>query len=99
MIPSRHGTTDDRLRRITDILDHKVGHFDNISCKLVDVADTGTANVEFTVKHNLGRVPTIYVYNINAAGIVYDSNRLTWTDTNLTLKCSVSNAVLKLLVI
>ena len=95
---SRSGTQEDLLRRIADIFDHKVNFIDNIDCKIIDVADTGTANVEFTVKHNLGRIPTAYIVNIDRSGIVYDSNRATWTEANLTLKCSVSNAVLKLIV-
>lgn len=99
MIPSRSGTVEDRIRHITDVLDRKVDPHDNISCKIIDVADTGSANVEFTVKHYLGRIPAVYICNIDRSGIVYDSNRSTWTDTDLTLKCSVSNAVLKLLVI
>lgn len=99
MIPSRVGPIEDRVRRITEILDKNIMFEDNINSVFVDVADTGTADVEFTVRHALGRIPLFYFYNIDQEGVVYDSNRATWNEVNLTLKCSVSNAVLKLLVI
>lgn len=97
-ILSRSGTTHDLLRRIADLFDRNIDVGDNIRCKILDVPDTGTLNVEFSVKHNLGTIPRFYVWNIDRAGIVYDSNRATWTESNITLKCSVSNAVLKLIV-
>lgn len=85
-------------RRIVAILDGQIDFYDNIRCKIIDVLDTGTAGVEFTVEHNLGRVPLGYIVNIDRSGFVYDSNRSGWTDIEMTLKCSAANAVLKLIV-
>lgn len=87
------------IEQLIEAVSGKLEPYNNFSCKIIDVADTGTANTEFTVEHNLGRVPVVYIWNIDRSGIVYDSNRATWTDTEMTLKCSVANAILKLIVI
>ena len=79
-------------------LDRRVDFENNIDCVIVDVTDTGTADVEFTVDHNLGRVPSVYFWNISKSGFVYDSNRTGWTTTQMTLKCSAANATLKLVI-
>lgn len=51
-----------------------------------------TPNTEFIVTHNLGKIPTGYdVKSKDAAGIVYDSRRQSWTKTQMYLKCSVSS--------
>lgn len=70
----------------------------NIEGTPVKVADTGTADVEFTINHDLGRVPILYLYNISKTGYVYDSQRNLWTTSTLRLKCSAANAVLTLFV-
>ena len=70
---------------------------DNFQCKLVDVLDTGSADTEFIVTHNLGAVPTHYLANASA-GYVYDSDRANWTDEEMKLKCSAPNASLKLVI-
>jgi len=66
--------------------------------KEVSVTDTGAVDTEFTVNHNLGRIPTYYWYTINKAGIVYDSRRSEWTSTTIYLKCNVANAALKIVI-
>lgn len=86
------------LGRILDALSNQLTPEENFQAKYIDVSDTGTADTEFTVTHNLGVVPTIYVWNIDRAGIVYDSRRVDWTIEEIYLKCSVANAALKLLV-
>jgi hypothetical protein len=86
-------------KRVYDLLNGKIDFADNIFCRTVDVPDTGTANVAFTVTHGLGRTPIAYIWNINAAGIVYDHDRDNWTTTTLTLKCSISNAEVRLIVV
>ncbi len=97
-VPSRITDQLATLKRVVAILTGQVDFYDNIKCRIVDVADTGTAGVAFTVTHNLGVVPVAYIANIDRSGIVYDSSRATWTDTEMTLKCSVNNAALKLIV-
>jgi len=62
------------------------------------VADTGSANVEFTVIHNLGVVPHGYLVAYqDKAGSVYDGGT-SWTSTNIYLKASVANMNIKVLV-
>lgn len=49
-------------------------------------------DTEFTVTHNLGTIPIGYdVKSQDAAGIVYDSRRTSWTKTQMYLKCNVAN--------
>ena len=77
--------------------------FEVIDDRVVDredvhtVADTGTADTEFTVAHGLGATPTGYiVVSIDKAGIVYKGSTA-WDATNMYLKCSAANAALKLI--
>lgn len=87
------------IEHILKILDHRVGPVDNWECSILDIPDTGLADTEFIVVHKLQKIPTFYIYNIDKAGIVYDSNKATWTDIEMTLKCSLPNAQLKLVVL
>lgn len=84
------------IKHLVDAVNGKLTIIENLDCVVVEVADTGLANVEFSVNHYLGRIPTIYFYNIDRSGLVYDSSRATWTENALTLKCSVANAALVL---
>lgn len=60
---------------------------------------TPGANVEFTVTHNLGRIPTGYdIRSIDAAAHVYDSRKTLWTTTQMFLKCDVAAVHLVLFV-
>jgi hypothetical protein len=62
----------------------------------VTVADSGTADVEFSGTHHLGRVPEGFlVTKINKAGVVYQGTTA-WTTTAVYLKCSVANAAVTL---
>lgn len=62
----------------------------------VTVADTGSADTEFVVAHNLGVVPTGYaVRRQDKAASVYLSGT-TWTTTNIYLKASTANVALNL---
>src|SRR5580765_364114 len=48
------------------------------------ITTPGAANTEFTVTHNLGRIPTGYdVKSIDGPGIVYDSRKNLWTATQM----------------
>lgn len=86
------------LRDILRALSNNLSAEDNFQAKIISVADTGTADVEFTVTHQLGKKPTFYIWNIDKAGIVYDSRRVDWTETAMFLKCSVANGALVLVV-
>ena len=64
---------------------------DNIAGVWAAIADTGTANTDFTFTHNLLYVPTGFiVINQSKAGVVYQGS-IPWTTTKITLKCSVAN--------
>lgn len=71
---------------------------ENFRAKRVDVADSGAANTDITVAHNLGRVPAYYLWNIDRNGVVYDQNKAGWTTTTMTLRCSAANAIVTLVV-
>ena len=69
---------------------------ENMSGQWQVVADTGTANTEFSVTHTVGAVPVGYlVTKINKGGVVYDSGT-TWTSTTIYLKCTSANATVSL---
>lgn len=85
------------IRELVQALTNRLRFEDNHACVLIDVADTGSADTEFIVVHNLGVVPTHYVVN-SSAGYVYDSDRANWTITEMKLKCSAPNATLKLVI-
>jgi len=69
---------------------------ENVAGEFQVVADTGSANTEFSVTHSLGVVPIGFlVTNIDKGGVVYDSGTA-WTTTAINLKCSVANAAVTL---
>ena len=60
---------------------------------------TSTADTDVAVLHGLGRVPVGYwVVGKDKAGVVYDSGRESWTDTRLTVRCSVATVKVRLVV-
>lgn len=64
---------------------------DNIDGAWGKIADTGIADTQFTVTHNLLRVPVgFHVVRQSKAGSFYDSG-VTWTNTQIFLKCNVAN--------
>jgi hypothetical protein len=64
---------------------------DNIDGAFGVVSDTGVVNTQFSVTHNLNRIPIGYhVIMQNKAGSFYTSGTA-WTDTQIFLKCSVAN--------
>jgi hypothetical protein len=74
------------------------GQDQNIAGHMVDVANTGAANTQFAVTHNLGRIPLFYdVKYINGNGVVYDSGTA-WTKTQAFFKCSLATAHIRLFI-
>jgi hypothetical protein len=64
---------------------------DNMAGAWAAVADTGLANTDFTITHNLLRVPVGFiVMNQTLAGVIYKGS-VAWTDTQITLRCSVAH--------
>ena len=65
---------------------------ENISGEFQVVADTGTANTEFSITHTLGATPIGYIVTkISNAGVIYDSGTA-WTSTQIYLKSSAANS-------
>ena len=68
----------------------------NISGEWQVIADTGSANTEFSVTHTLGAVPVGYIVTkISNAGVIYDSGTA-WSDTTIYLKSSGANSAVSL---
>ena len=88
----------DSLKRVLEALANSLTPDDNFRMKLLGPVTTPAANVEFTVTHSLGTTPKYYIWNVDAAGTVYDSRRANWTASLMYLKCSVAGAALYLLV-
>lgn len=64
---------------------------DNIDGAWGKIADTGPADTEFVINHNLLSVPVgFHVVRQNKAGSFYDSGTA-WTKTQIFLKCNVAN--------
>ena len=72
-----------------ELTDGKSGESVSGECSVV--SDTGNADTEFTIAHNVGAVPLGFIVtNIDKGGVVYDSGT-TWTSTNIYLKCTTAN--------
>jgi hypothetical protein len=93
---------DRQLSTHTDVLeaiDGRLTLHENVEAIQIDISDTGSADVEFTVTHNLGKIPRHYIYNTSLGGVVYDSRRTAWTTELMFLKCTVPNAALVMTVL
>jgi len=88
--------TKDTLSRVLEALDKRLTLHENVVSIEATVSDTGTADTEFSISHKLGHVPRFYIANLDRAGVVYDSNRTSWTSSTITLKCSAANASIRL---
>lgn len=72
---------------------------ENISGEWQVVSDTGVADTEFAVSHNLGAVPIGYlVMKISNGGVIYDSGTA-WTSSVIYLKSSAANSAVTLFLI
>ncbi len=69
-------------------------HGENIEGEHQTVADTGTANTEFSVTHTLARVPTGYIVTSNnKAGVVY-TGTTAWTKTTVYFRVDAANCAI-----
>lgn len=60
---------------------------------------TGAADTDFTVTHNLGRIPQGWItINIDKAGVIYKGS-VPWTETEITLKCSTATTAIVIFVV
>ncbi len=86
--------SDAPVDRVVHAMSKRLTFAENIHAVELTVPDTGNADVEFTVQHKLGKTPRLYLYNIDRAGVVYDSRRSEWTTSEMFLKCSTANCSL-----
>lgn len=71
---------------------------DNIDGAWARVLDSGAANVDFPVIHNLKRVPVAYdVKGMSGAAIVY-TGVTPWTNTKIYLRCNLAHIELLLFI-
>ena len=71
----------------------------NVNGSWHDIITPG-ANVEFTLTHNLGRIPVgIHVISLDQAAIIYASRKSQWTATQAFFKCSNATVALTAFVI
>ena len=82
------------IRQLIDALMGKLTFEENIFTWEVSIPDAGAANTEITVAHSLQFIPTGYIYTMDRAGTVYDSNRTSWTSSQIKVKCSTANAAI-----
>lgn len=71
----------------------------NILCTQVSGTSPGVSDTEFTVAHNLGRIPIGFiVVSVDKAAIIYKSTTA-WTSSNIYLKANATSVSYVLLVI
>jgi hypothetical protein len=68
--------------------------------QIVDVADTGTVDTEFTVPHGMNRVPLSVSVMVKSsqtdAYLMVKPSGTAWTKRNVYLKCNTANANIRL---
>lgn len=77
------------------ILDRGISWADNMDAVDVTFTSSATPDVENTVAHTLGKVPTgVIVYSQDKAGSVYNGTTA-FSKTNVYLKCNVASMTVK----
>lgn len=64
---------------------------DNIDGEWATVLDTGPADTDFTVTHNLLRPPVGFILMTTTLGGVVYKGTVSWTNTTITLKDTMAN--------
>jgi hypothetical protein len=72
----------------------------NVNGQWANVTAPGAANAEFAIPHSLGRIPSFYFFIADRACNLYQlpNTGTAWTQTNIYVKCSVANAVLRVFI-
>lgn len=75
------------------------GTTENIYGQFQVIADTGSANTNFSVTHTLGATPVGYlVTKISNAGVIYLGTDA-WTSTTISLKSSAANSAVTIFIL
>lgn len=86
----------DKFQQMLDTTFRKASDIPFNQSEALTVADSGSADTEFSVTHHLGRAPSGYIITkSDKACSVYDSGT-TWTTTLIYLKCDTANVALSL---
>jgi hypothetical protein len=84
----------DQLSELADEFNGRI-ELINKRCAIVTVTDTGTADNDFAVTHNLGTATVYYIPNINSttlsAATSFYKGATSWTTNSLYLKSKVAN--------
>jgi len=72
---------------------------DNISGNWINVVAPGAANTDFTVNHNLNRLPVGYLVMSKSASTDIYTGSIAGTKTQLTLRSTVAGVTIRLFVI
>jgi len=95
---------DSTYKRLALVLNGRVSfgdglNRDNIDGNWVTVPDTGIGNTDFTVQHNLGRLPVGYILmRTNLPTSIYDGS-IPATKTEITLRSVIDNANVTLFIV
>ena len=88
----------DKLTHFLDETFRKVASIPFNQSESLTVADSGSADAEFSITHHLDRTPIGFIATkSDAACSVYDSGT-TWTTTTIYLKCDAANVALTITV-
>ena len=91
-------------QNLTDVINGKLGfgdgtNRDNIDGSWINVVAPAAPNTDFTVNHNLGRIPVGYWIMIKDRAVDVYTGSVASTKTALTLRATVASAVIRLFVI
>lgn len=72
---------------------------DNMQGRWLNTVTPGVADTDFTIAHNLGRIPVGFItISVDKAGVIYKGS-IAWTTSNITLKCSTATTTVRIFVI
>ncbi len=71
---------------------------DNIDGNWVATATPVVPNTDFTLTHNLGRIPVGYIIATKDMAVDIYTGGVSWTATQITLKASVGSATVNLFI-
>lgn len=89
---------------IAGVLNGQVGfgngtEIDNMQGRWINTTSPGVADTDFTVDHNLGRVPVGFItISVDKAAVIYTGS-IAWTTTQMTLKVNAATVALRIFVI
>ncbi len=83
-------------QKLAAIINKGIRSEENFDAVIVSVSDTGNADTQFTVAHNLKRTPAGYrVVFIDKGAVIYDAGA-PWDATNIYLAASLANCNVKI---